>query len=154
MKGIGFSFDADRSFFHNPLVFVAGFSSMFTIIMAMAAYIYYNFEDLDKVTDALTLLLQGATSGFKAIAFVCFRKRFRSMYYKLSYVNKTAKMHFKSSADNIKSFNDKAIYISTVYVWSCFIAGSTAQLIPFVKSIIMYFGNGDSFEKVLPYLAA
>lgn len=153
LKGIGFSFNAGISFFQNPLLSIAGYTSMCTIIIAMAAYIYENFDDLEKVTDALTLLLQGTTSSLKAISFVFYRERFRKLYYKLDDINKSTQVHFKSSVKNIKFFNDKAVYMSTAYVWSCFIAGSTAQLIPLIKSTLMWLRSDGHFEKLLPYLA-
>lgn len=153
LKGIGLSFDKDKPFFKNILKFCIGFISMFAIIIAISAYIFENFKDLEKLTDALTLLLQGATSALKAVTFLWYRKRFQNMYYSLDDLNKKALSKFPKIRNTLNMFNSKANNITNAYIWACIAAATTAQLIPLIKSSFSYFRNGGSFERIMPYLA-
>lgn len=153
MKGIGLSWSSKNSFVNHKLVFMAGFASMTSIILAMAAYIYENSEDLGKITDASTLMLQGSTSLLKTICFLVYKKEFKNIYYKLYDIYKKANNEFKTSIDILKSFHDKSRRISKAYVWLCILAGGSAQLVPLVRSSISYLQTRDTFQRLLPYLA-
>lgn len=153
LKLIGATFDEGKSFFQNPLLFLFGFISTALLDIAMIFYVFANFDDLDKATDCLNVAFQGASCSLKTICFIWQREGFRAMYHTLDSTNKKLSDEYKSSFENLKKYNDKAVKISTAYVWACYSAGAIGQVLPFLNSCFMYFFKGNDFDKEVPYLA-